>query len=62
MMICTPAWLAWPETQTLMRAFEKHSDQVRFVGGAVRDALLDKTVQDIDLATSLKPEQAMGVP
>ncbi|MFO0389163.1 MAG: CCA tRNA nucleotidyltransferase [Alphaproteobacteria bacterium] len=61
MMIRAPAWLAWPETQTLMRAFEKHSDQVRFVGGAVRDALLDKTVQDIDLATSLKPEQAMGV-
>jgi poly(A) polymerase len=60
-LILHPKWLDWPETQTLMRALQKHSDQVRFVGGAVRDALLEKEVQDVDLATSLKPEQLMGV-
>jgi poly(A) polymerase len=56
-----PAWLAWPETVTLMQALQKHSEQVRFVGGAVRDAVLGKVAKDIDLATALKPEQVMGV-
>lgn len=60
-LILHPNWLDWSETQTLMRALGKHSEQVRFVGGAVRDALLEKEVQDVDLATMLKPEQAMGV-
>ncbi len=57
----TPEWLSWPETRALMRALEKHSSQCCFVGGAVRDALIGREVQDVDLATSLKPEQVMGV-
>ncbi len=29
----------------------------RFVGGAVRDAILDRPIKDIDIATSLSPQQ-----
>ncbi len=61
MTTASPDWLEWPETQKLMHALEKHSHQCRFVGGAVRDALLEREVQDVDLATILKPEQTMGV-
>jgi len=35
------------------------SGNARFVGGAVRDALLGRTVLDIDIATTLHPEEAM---
>ncbi|MGI8705645.1 MAG: CCA tRNA nucleotidyltransferase, partial [Sphingomicrobium sp.] len=31
----------------------------RYVGGAVRDALLDLTVSDVDLATRLRPEEVV---
>ena len=60
-VILHPKWLDWPETQKLIHALEKHTGQFRFVGGAVRDAVLEKDVKDVDLATSLKPEQVMGV-
>lgn len=32
-----------------------------FVGGAVRDTLLGKPIHDIDIATSAKPEQVLGL-
>ena len=32
-------------------------DQVRFVGGCVRKSLSGESIDDIDLATSLKPEE-----
>ncbi len=32
----------------------------RFVGGAVRDSLINKTVQDVDLATTLAPGEVIG--
>lgn len=34
-------------------------DVARFVGGAVRDALLDRPVHDIDIATSRLPEETL---
>jgi poly(A) polymerase len=34
-------------------------DHARFVGGAVRDGLLDRAVTDIDLATPLAPDEVM---
>jgi poly(A) polymerase len=53
----TPAWLHWPQTQTLIKAFG--DAPVRFVGGAVRDALLGRPVTDVDVATPLLPEAVM---
>ncbi|NCY26425.1 MAG: CCA tRNA nucleotidyltransferase, partial [Alphaproteobacteria bacterium] len=56
-----PDWLAWPQTQALVAAFAGQGDVLRFVGGAVRDALLGRAVKDVDAATSLPPEQVMAV-
>lgn len=56
-----PNWLAWPETQALIAVFAPQGDVLRFVGGAVRDALLGRVVKDVDAATSLSPEQVMAL-
>lgn len=40
----------------VMRALE---NQARLVGGCVRDYLLDRVVQDIDIATPLPPQEVM---
>jgi poly(A) polymerase len=45
-------FMTWPETEALMRAL----GEARFVGGAVRNALLGQAVSDIDVATPLPPE------
>ena len=54
-----PAWLQWPQTQTLIAAFPAGS--LRFVGGAVRDALLGREVLDVDAATCLLPDETMAL-
>lgn len=41
----------------LFRAVEKHGGALRFVGGAVRDALRGIKSSDLDLATDLSPEE-----
>jgi poly(A) polymerase len=55
-----PDWLAWPETKQLTAAFSAHKNALRFVGGAVRDSLLSRTVHDVDAATTCHPEQTMA--
>ncbi len=57
----TPAWLDWPETRTLIKAFASKPESLRFVGGAVRDALLKIPVEDIDAATTLEPQAVMAL-
>lgn len=42
-----------------MRALSRDGDQVLFVGGCVRNALLGQPVSDIDIATSLLPQVVM---
>ena len=53
----SPDWLMEPETKRLISLLGE--DNCRFVGGAVRDSLLGRRVKDIDLATTLLPEEAM---
>jgi poly(A) polymerase len=48
-------WLIEPETQAVMQAL----GQARFVGGAVRNALLGAAVTDIDIAVPVPPEQSV---
>lgn len=55
-----PDWLHWPQTQRLIAAFAGGTEALRFVGGAVRDALLSRPVQDVDAATPLPPEAVMA--
>jgi poly(A) polymerase len=40
----------------IFAALDHGEDETRIVGGAVRDALLDRPVHEIDLATTLPPE------
>ena len=41
----------------VMRALAAEGDQARFVGGCVRDALVGRTIRDIDIATPLSPQR-----
>jgi poly(A) polymerase len=52
-------WLTAPATRAVMAALEAAggSDCARFVGGCVRNALIGAPVADIDIATTLKPEE-----
>ncbi len=51
-------WLAEPEVRTLIQALGE--ENARFVGGAVRDALLGRPAPtDLDIATRLPPEEVI---
>lgn len=53
-------WLTAPATRAVMDALSPGaSDQARFVGGCVRSALRGEPVNDIDVATVLRPEAAV---
>ncbi|MGZ8369700.1 MAG: CCA tRNA nucleotidyltransferase [Caulobacteraceae bacterium] len=53
-----PAWMTDPATVAVMSALEAAggADCARFVGGCVRNALMKKPVDDIDIATTLTPD------
>ena len=48
------SWMRAPETQSMMNAL---GGDARFVGGAVRNALLRQSVSDVDIATPLTPDE-----
>ena len=48
------AWMRGADITALFKAFPE--DKLRFVGGCVRNALMDVDVGDIDLATQLEPK------
>lgn len=48
-----------PETQKVMQALCENGGDARFVGGCVRNALVNKPVIDIDIATPLLPEEVI---
>lgn len=52
-------WLTAPATRAVMAALEAAGGAgcARFVGGCVRNALIGVPVADIDIATTLKPEE-----
>lgn len=55
-------WLGWPQVQAVMAALEAEGGPgcARFVGGAVRNTLLDQPVDDVDVATRLRPEKTVA--
>jgi len=53
-------WLQAPATRRLVAALTAAGGDVRFVGGAVRDALLGRPVGDVDAATPLAPETVLA--
>ncbi|WP_296600144.1 CCA tRNA nucleotidyltransferase [Phenylobacterium sp.] len=53
-----PHWITAPETQAVFDALEAEggADCARFVGGCVRNALVGRGIDDIDIATTLTPD------
>ncbi|MEM8986001.1 MAG: CCA tRNA nucleotidyltransferase [Pseudomonadota bacterium] len=55
------AWVDAPACRAVVAALEAtEPDCARFVGGCVRDAVLGREIADIDIATSLAPEETMA--
>lgn len=54
-----PPWMTAPATAAVLDALEAVGgpDCARFVGGCVRNALVGRPIDDIDIATRLTPEQ-----
>jgi poly(A) polymerase len=48
-----------PETRAVVAALASGGKPVRFVGGSVRDALVNRAVTDVDLATPELPARVM---
>ena len=53
-------WLKRPALQTLFALLNRDGEEVRVVGGAVRNALLGEAVSDIDCATTAEPSLVMN--
>lgn len=54
-------WMAASETRAVVSALTADGQTVRFVGGCVRDTLIGRPVQDIDVATPDPPETVMAL-
>lgn len=52
-------WLTVPATVAVLDALSMAGGEGRFVGGCVRDALLERPIGDIDIATPLLPGQVV---
>lgn len=52
-------WQEAPGLRRIIAALSAEGGTVRYVGGAVRDTLLDVPVTDVDLATPLRPEEVV---
>ncbi len=49
-----------PETRKIMAVLNEDGGEARFVGGCVRNALVNRPVLDIDIATPLEPEDVIA--
>jgi len=62
-MLClsrdTAAWLFDETVQKLLALLSKDGGEARVVGGAVRNTLLGQPISDVDIATTLSPEEVM---
>jgi poly(A) polymerase len=54
------AWLDRPGIKRLLKALDAKSGHARFVGGAVRDLLLNEQHSDLDLATTHSPQEVVS--
>ncbi|MFC4669052.1 CCA tRNA nucleotidyltransferase [Seohaeicola nanhaiensis] len=55
------AWRRTPATQAVCAAIARDGAQTLFVGGCVRNALLETAVSDIDIATDATPQQVIAL-
>jgi poly(A) polymerase len=54
-------WMAARPTQTVLRALGARGAEVRFIGGCVRDAILQHPIKDIDIATTATPNEVIDL-
>lgn len=54
-------WMLADDTAALFDALAACGGTVRFVGGCVRDAVLERTVSDLDVATDVEPPRVLEV-
>jgi poly(A) polymerase len=52
-------WMTSPPTRAVLETLAAAGIGVRFVGGCVRDAVAERPISDIDLATDAPPERVM---
>ena len=50
------SWMSNPNTKDIISVISRGKKEIRFVGGCVRDAILNREVHDIDIATTEHPE------
>lgn len=55
------AWMQAAETQAVIAALTAEGADVRFAGGCVRDSILGRPVNDIDIATPDTPERVIAL-
>jgi poly(A) polymerase len=56
------AWMKAPETRAVIAALDAaRADGSRFVGGCVRNTLVGRETDDIDIATQLAPDEVIAV-
>lgn len=58
-LISPQPWLTAPQTRAVMAALGAGGKPARFVGGCVRDGILNKPVRDVDIATPENPQDVM---
>ncbi len=49
------------EAKPILKRLAEHGHQAYFVGGCVRDMLLDRAIGDVDIATSAKPVEVQQI-
>jgi poly(A) polymerase len=54
-------WMSAPETTAVFDTLQGGGAQVRFVGGCVRDSLIGRPVNDIDIATDAEPAHVIAL-
>ena len=59
--VTPPDWLQRPIVRAVSAAFAESGRPLRFVGGAVRDHLLERPVKDIDAATTATPDETLAI-
>jgi poly(A) polymerase len=56
-----PPWMTAPESRAVLDALSARGHEVRFIGGCVRDAILNRPPGDIDLALAPAPHQVIDL-
>jgi len=55
------AWMQAEETRTVIAALTAEGAEVRFAGGCVRDSVLGRAINDIDIATHDPPDRVLAL-